>query len=464
MRKRTIKTQLAVSFLAIATLIIGSISLVALSLTNNHFSKYVEERQEDLLNQYVYTIDLLWLNSGETWNSEELAALSEKVLENNIYFSIEDEQGNMVWELTGKDLKSAQEKLKKNALKVSEKNSVKLDETIEVKKNLINDGNEFGKVTFYYFGPFAYTEHDALFISSMKQSLMYVAIAALLVSFILASWISARLGLPLKHVSDFTHKLTRGEYADKIPQETSIIEINSLIDSLNDLSNQLEKQHGLRKRLTTDISHELRTPLATLKGNVEGMIDGVWKITPERLQSCYDEIDRLTRLIGNIEIINKIEAKYDHLNKTEFNIYKLIESVIENFANKIESKNLHVEIQGDNINISADKDKMNQVVINLLNNAIKFTQKEGTIKFSISKNKDHVLLIVEDNGIGIEKDQQLHIFDRFYMADPSRSRALGGQGIGLAIIKSVIEAHKGSITVKSKLGLGTKFVIKLPFQ
>ena len=104
---------------------------------------------------------------------------------------------------------------------------------------------------------------------------------------------------------------------------------------------------------------------------------------------------------------------------------------------------------------------MNQVVINLLNNAIKFTQKEGTIKFSISKNKDHVLLIVEDNGIGIEKDQQLHIFDRFYMADPSRSRALGGQGIGLAIVKSVVEAHKGSITVKSKLGLGTNQLISI---
>lgn len=111
--KKNDKNSISCSFLAIATLIIGSISLVALSLMNNHFSKYVEERQEDLLNQYVYTIDLLWLNSGETWNSEELAALSEKVLENNIYFSIEDEQGNMVWELTGKDLKSAQEKLKK---------------------------------------------------------------------------------------------------------------------------------------------------------------------------------------------------------------------------------------------------------------------------------------------------------------------------------------------------------------
>lgn len=111
--KKNDKNSISCFLLAIATLIIGSISLVALSLMNNHFSKYVEERQEDLLNQYVYTIDLLWLNSGETWNSEELAALSEKVLENNIYFSIEDEQGNMVWELTGKDLKSAQEKLKK---------------------------------------------------------------------------------------------------------------------------------------------------------------------------------------------------------------------------------------------------------------------------------------------------------------------------------------------------------------
>ncbi len=110
--KKNDKNSISSFLLAIATLIIGSISLVALSLTNNHFSKYVEERQEDLLNQYVYTIDLLWLNSGETWNSRNLQHYL-KALENNIYFSIEDEQGNMVWELKGKNLKSAQDKLKK---------------------------------------------------------------------------------------------------------------------------------------------------------------------------------------------------------------------------------------------------------------------------------------------------------------------------------------------------------------
>ncbi|MCB6916175.1 HAMP domain-containing histidine kinase [Enterococcus avium] len=462
MKKRTIRTQLIISFLVIATLIIGSLSLITLGLTNNHFSKYVNERQEDLLKQYVNTIDLLWENSNGAWNNEEISALSAKALENNFYFSIEDTQGKIVWQLQGKELEIARSKLKRNAEKVSQKKSVELDETIEDKKKLVNDGREFGWVTFYYLGPYAYTEHDAMFISSMKQSLMYVAFSALVVSIILASWIATRLGLPLKHVSDFTHKLTRGEYAQKIPQETSIIEINSLIDSLNDLSNQLEKQDSLRKRLTTDISHELRTPLTTLKGNIEGMIDGVWKITPERLQSCYDEIDRLTRLIRNIELINKIETNYDHLKKTDVDLYKLVESVIENFTSKISEKNISVKIHGERPVVSADKDKMSQVLTNLLSNAIKFTQKEGRIDFSITSDKNNILLSIEDNGIGLEKDQQFHIFDRFYMADPSRSSSLGGQGIGLAIVKSIVEAHNGTIEVKSNLGLGTKFSIKLP--
>ncbi len=462
MKKRTIRTQLTVSFLVIATLIIGSLSLITLGLTNNHFSKYVNERQEDLLNQYVNTIDLLWINNNDTWNLDELSTLSDKAIESNFYFSIEDKQQNTIWELQGKKLEAAQIKLKENALRVSETKSVELDKTITVTKDLISNDKVFGVITFYYLGPFAYTEHDAMFISSMKQSLMYVAFTAFLVSFIFASWISKRLGLPLKHVSDLTHQLTRGEYSLKIPQETSIIEINSLIDSLNDLSSQLEKQAGLRKRLTTDISHELRTPLATLKGNIEAMIDGVWELTPDRLQSCYDEVDRLTRLIKNIELVNKIETNYDNLEKTNFDLYQLCKSVIDNFASKIEEKALTVNVHGEKVNLFADKDKINQVLTNLLSNAIKFTQKEGKITFTVKKENKNALLIIEDNGIGIEIDQLTHIFDRFYMADPSRSRNLGGQGIGLAIVKSVVEAHNGTIEAKSNLGLGTIFTISIP--
>lgn len=184
MRKRTIRTQLTVSFLVIATLIIGSLSLITLGLTNNHFSKYVNERQEDLLNQYVNTIDLLWINNNDTWNLDELSTLSDKAIESNFYFSIEDKQQNTIWELQGKKLEAAQIKLKENALRVSETKSVELDKTITVTKDLISNDKVFGVITFYYLGPFAYTEHDAMFISSMKQSLMYVAFTAFLVSFL----------------------------------------------------------------------------------------------------------------------------------------------------------------------------------------------------------------------------------------------------------------------------------------
>ena len=167
-------------------------------------------------------------------------------------------------------------------------------------------------------------------------------------------------------------------------------------------------------------------------------------------------------MIRNIELINKIETNYDHLKKTDVDLYKLVESVIENFTSKISEKNISVKIHGERPVVSADKDKMSQVLTNLLSNAIKFTQKEGRIDFSITSDKNNILLSIEDNGIGLEKDQQFHIFDRFYMADPSRSSSLGGQGIGLAIVKSIVEAHNGTIEVKSNLGLGTKFSIKLP--
>lgn len=464
MRTRTIRIQLVISFLTIATLIIGSLSLITIGLTNNHFSKYVNERQENLLNQYVKTVDLLWSNNNETWNNEAIKELADKALEDNIYFSIEDVEKNIIWKLKGDELVSAQEQLKESSVNATLKSNVEQDSMIEKEKKLISQGTQFGSITFYYLGPFAYTEHDAMFLSGIKQSLLYVAIVAFVVSFLLASWIANRFARPLRNVSEFTKQLSSGEYSRKIQQETSISELNSLVESLNDLSNQLEMQDGLRKRLTSDISHELRTPLTTLKGSIEGMIDGVWEVTPNRLQSCYDEIDRLTRLIGNIELINKIETNYDYLEKTEFDMYKLAESVIENHKIKLAEKKITVNLSGDKTNILADKDKINQVLTNLLSNAIKFTQKEGRIEITITTRKEKIYLTVQDNGIGIDKAHQLHIFDRFYMVDPSRSSALGGQGIGLAIVKSIVEAHKGTIRVTSDLGLGTKFVLTLPLK
>ncbi|HCM88453.1 MULTISPECIES: HAMP domain-containing sensor histidine kinase [Vagococcus] len=462
--KRSIKTQLIVSFLAITTLIIGSLSMITLSLMNNHFNQYVKEKQNDLLNQYTDSITFLFDSSQNKWDETALSDLSQKADKDYLYFSISSPDNSIIWKQEENKLTETKAKLKKHAKIVSNTKSANLNKEISVTKELKRNTNSLGFVTFYYYGPFAYTEHDAMFIASMKKSLVIVALVALLISILFASWVAEKLSLPLTHVSKFTHQLTLGKYAEKLPQETTINEINSLIDSLNALSRQLDKQDSLRKRLTSDISHELRTPLATLKGNLEAMIDGVWKVDSDRLQLCYDEVDRLTRLINDLELLNQVKENTANLTITAFDLYELSQSVIANFSSQIAAKNLILTLTGEPINFHGDKDRLQQVLTNILNNAIKFTQRNGKITLQLTHDTHLIYLNIKDNGIGIDTEHLPFIFNRFYMTDPSRNRSLGGQGIGLSIVKSIIDSHHGTISVESELGLGTTFKIELPMR
>lgn len=460
--KRSIKTQLIVSFLAITTLIIGSLSLITLSLMNNHFNQYVQEKQNDLLNQYTDSITFLFDNSQNKWDDIALSDLAKKADRDHLYFSVSSPDNSIIWKQEDRKLTETKNELKKHAEIVSNTKSANLNKEISVIKELKRNNRSLGFVTFYYYGPFAYTEHDAMFIASMKKSLVMVALGALLISILFASWVAEKLSLPLTHVSKFTHQLTLGKYTKKLPQETAINEINSLINSLNALSLQLDKQDSLRKRLTSDISHELRTPLTTLKGNLEAMIDGVWEVDSDRLQLCYNEVDRLTRLINDLELLNQVKENTANLIITTFDLYELSQSVIDNFSSQIIAKNLTVTLTGETINFHGDKDKLQQVLTNILNNAIKFTQKNGKITFQLTHDTNLIYLNIKDNGIGIDTEHLPFIFNRFYMTDPSRNRALGGQGIGLSIVKSIIDSHHGTISVESELGLGSTFKIELP--
>lgn len=463
MKKRTIKTQLILSFLVISTLLIGSFSIIAVELTNTHFNAYVDERHEEELSQYLDSLYFSWENNDQSWNSEELHILSEQALGNNLYFTLNDANGKIIWQLDQEERRIADQVLQEEAQALTT-TTQQGDSTsiLQTSENLLDNDTLIGTVDFFYIGPHAYTEHDMLFLSAMKESLFYIALGALIISLIFASWVAKKFSLPLVHVSEFTHQLTTGNYSSQLEQETAILEINSLIDSLNNLNDQLENQKELRERLTSDVSHELRTPLTTLKGNIEAMIDGVWEITSERLQACYNEIDRLTRLIKQIETLNQLDSHHDIPKKSYFDFYQLSQDVINNFASRIEEKQHTVTIEGEKVTVFADKDKLNQVLTNLLNNAIKFTPSKGEISFHINKKDKEVQLSIEDNGIGIKEEDCLHIFDRFYMVDPSRNKVNGGQGIGLATVKSILESHNGRVEVKSQYGSGSTFIIKLP--
>lgn len=276
--------------------------------------------------------------------------------------------------------------------------------------------------------------------------------------------VAKKISGPIVRVKDFTREIAKGDYTSLSPEKTDIKELDELISSVNALSVQLENQQDIRNQLSSDIAHEIRTPLTTLKGSLEAMIDGIWEIIDDRIQSCYDEVNRITRLIGSIDKINEIESHQDSLNKISFDLYALAENISSNFEALFAKKNIYYALNGDSLFITTDRDKISQVITNLLSNAVKFTPPEGTITLKIRNEKNQALLTIADTGEGIHPKEINRIFERFYMSDLSRNSFLGGQGIGLSIVKSIIKAHNGTITVKSDYGKGSTFTVILPVK
>jgi signal transduction histidine kinase len=210
------------------------------------------------------------------------------------------------------------------------------------------------------------------------------------------------------------------------------------------------------------VAHELRTPLTSVQGHMEAMIDGIWPMNKERLSSCYEEILRIKRLIGGIDVLSVLENENVLIVKKEFDVSKLVTRLVQNYEAEFVTKNITFKYTAKSIMIHADEDKMSQVFNNLLSNAFKYTEPGGEISFDIHKQHNSTEIIVKDTGIGISETDISHIFERFYRADKSRNSKTGGMGVGLTITKRIINAHGGTITVNSEVGVGTEFIINLP--
>ena len=263
-------------------------------------------------------------------------------------------------------------------------------------------------------------------------------------------------------VIDAAQAIGKGMYESRIRTKSSTTEIVQLSDTVNQLAESLESQESLRKRLTGDVAHELRTPLATLQTHLETMIDGVWEPTVQRLESCHEEILRISRLVADLEKLAQYESETLVLDKTELPAESFLIRLMQTFETTFIQKGIHYHIDCDDSILYADKDKLSQVVINLISNALKFTAADGTITVKVRKEKNQVSLQISDTGTGIPERDLPHVFERFYRADVSRNRTTGGSGIGLTLVKAIVEAHGGDISVASEEGKGTTVLIHLP--
>ncbi|SNX52775.1 two-component system histidine kinase PnpS [Thermoanaerobacterium sp. RBIITD] len=235
---------------------------------------------------------------------------------------------------------------------------------------------------------------------------------------------------------------------------------------INDIT-EVRKLEKIRSDFVANVSHELRTPLTSIRGFVEtlreGAIDNV-QARDKFLEIIEFETERLTRLINDILTLSEIENLKEGFATENIIIDKEIEEIfyiMEKSANDKKIK-LIKDLNCDGLKINTNRDRLRQMIINLIDNGIKYTQEGGYVKVSTIDSYDEIIITVEDSGIGISKENIPRLFERFYRIDKGRSRKLGGTGLGLAIVKHIVESMKGNITVESEVGRGTKFTINLP--
>lgn len=307
-----------------------------------------------------------------------------------------------------------------------------------------------------------YNEVDLHFIQTLNRVLYSVGAIVLLIAISLGAFLSKRITKPIINAIRGTEAIGNGQWRLSLEDMNSSKELMALTTAVNHLGISLEKQENLRKRLTADVAHELRTPLATLQSHLEAMIDGVWEPTEERLSSIHEEVVRITRLVGDLEKLDRYESEQLVLGKSDVDLKHLAEQMKVTFDSSARQKKVNLEVSGSSVFVLADSDKVAQIMVNLLSNALKFTHEGDSIEIRISETVDGALVEVIDTGQGIASEDLPFIFERFYRADLSRARATGGTGIGLSLVKAIAEAHDGWVTAESELGRGTTMRLFLP--
>lgn len=307
-----------------------------------------------------------------------------------------------------------------------------------------------------------YNELDLHFIQTLNHVLYTVGGAVFVAAVLLGAVLSQRITQPIIRVIRATELLGKNQWQEPLTTDHPVKELDELSTAVNHLALRLDEQSVLRKRLTADVAHELRTPLATLQSHLEAMIDGVWEPSVPRLNSCHEEIVRISRLVGDLEKLERYEQDLLTLSKSHLSLKQLAEQIADQFESSLQKAGLEIQITGEPGTVQGDSDKLKQVLFNLVGNAVKFTSRGGKILIHIADEAKGVILKVEDTGCGISSKDLPFIFERFYRADLSRARATGGTGIGLSLVKAITEAHGGWVSAASELGKGTVISVFLP--
>ena len=287
--------------------------------------------------------------------------------------------------------------------------------------------------------------HD-MFVSSVHRYLIWASLSALLLALLLSFLLIRRVLGPLAQMTEITRSISSGDYSVSIPIRSKD-EVGQLAIAFNRMADSLQQIESLRKTMMIDVAHELRTPLSNIQGYLEALIDGVVPANRETFELLHDETLRLIHLVEDILRLAKADAARGTLDLMDISVKDVIEGVLDVFKSQFETKRVNVNSTGvdGNARVYADPEKLAQVVHNLVQNAYQYTISGGTVNIFTQLMSQDIQVVFANTGIEVDEEDLPFIFERFYRGEKSRSRDHGGAGIGLAIVKELIEAHNGKV-------------------
>jgi len=468
----SLEKKLVLIYLLVVILLTGVLGIV---LTNAYRTELMNVRLADLeqcANDVTYLINAGILNYPDSLAMNY--GLSTLVQNYNAVLQLLDTNGNILYEITADGM------LKGGTQK-------NLDDAA---MNILRGGNNYIKTGYYndYYDavmvtlavPILSNENNGemrcvVYLSSGMTSInesyyrilskLWLPIfSSVIIGIVLVSFLTYRVTMPLKEMSIASRQIAKGNF-DKVLDIHSNDEIGDLAQSYNTMAKELAKSEKMKRDFVANITHELRSPITSISGFVEGMLDGTISQDDYNhyLNIVSVETRRLSKLIQEMLDLSRVESGVFPLNKTAFDINELIRRVVLKFSQKLDEKHLDLDIvlPEEKTLVFADPDRIEQVVQNLFDNALKFTPDGKLIRIYTEVSADTVSVFVADEGQGIDETDLPYIWDRFYTVDKARTSSKNGTGLGLPIVKKILEQHDQTITITSQLGKGSVFTFTL---
>lgn len=424
-----------------------SATLVLRELMIKDFSEYLDGEMLDRAYRMVAAMESSYITHAG-WDRESVNenVILAKMLGTEL--RLYDEKGKLIAD-TGQALEGLPQEARKRVLAVTEPEAMEGDFT---PYGLFWGGVEIGRLEARFSRP-----HRELIYISRSNRLLLVSVLALGgIAVLLSVVFSRRMTRPVKELTSAASAISGGDLTARV-SASGTDEMGRLSQAFNRMAENLLKQESLRKKLTTDIAHELRTPLSAVRGELEGMMDGLMPVDREALRSLYTETGRLASILGGIEELSQAEASGLSVRKHPLEAEPFLRNIIERFRKPYADKGVSLELHSEEgLNVLADPDKLSQIVINLLSNALKAVTRGGAVHVKAFRAGPGTAIEVADTGHGIRQEDLPFVFERFYKGEK------GGLGIGLTIVKELVEAHGGKVEARSDYGKGSIFTVYLP--